>query len=239
MISYGNFLFRHRNWLFPLVLLALFAGFAPVPAGGSPQTDIWLDAVGVAIVLAGLAVRGAVVGLAYIKRGGMQKKVYAADLVTGGMFAHGRNPLYVGNFLMLLGYFVIHNSPWVYLVGGAYFLVAYHAIVAAEEKYLSEKFGEGYAEYCRDVPRWKIRTAGLGRTFRSMEFNWLRVLVKDYSSMDTGIITIVALLAWEAVSFHGLDAATEKLVTPAIVLVLVQLAVLTVLVLKKTGRLKA
>lgn len=239
MISFGNFLFRHRNWLFPLVLLVLFVGFQPVPAGGSPQTDVWLDVLGIAIVVAGLVLRGAVVGLAYIKRGGLQKKVYAADLVTEGMFAHGRNPLYVGNLLMLLGYFVIHNNPWLYLIGGAFFLIAYQAIVAAEEKYLSEKFGEGYAEYCRDVPRWKIRTDGLNQTFRDMEFNWLRVLVKDYSSMDTGIITIFALLALEAVYSYGLEPATETLVNLGIAFVVIQLAVLTILVLKKTGRLRA
>jgi protein-S-isoprenylcysteine O-methyltransferase Ste14 len=239
MISYGNFLFRHRNWLFPIVLSTLFFGFPPSYAGGSPQTDIWLDAIGIAIVLAGLSVRAAVVGLAYIKRGGLQKKVYAADLVTDGMFAHGRNPLYVGNLLMLLGYFVIHNNPWVHLMGGAFFLVAYHAIVAAEEKYLSEKFGEGYAEYCREVPRWKIRTDGIGKTFRNMEFNWLRVLIKDYSSMDTGIITIFALLACETVNFNGLEGTTGHLVTLGIALVLIQLVALTILILKKTGRLKA
>lgn len=239
MISYGNFLFRHRNWVFPLVLVALFVGFPPVPAGGTPRADAWLDAVGIAIVVAGLVVRGAVVGLAYIKRGGLQKKVYAADLVTDGMFAHCRNPLYVGNLLMVLGYFVIHNNPWVYVLGGAFFLLAYHAIVAAEENYLSGKFGAGYAEYCRDVPRWTIRMAGLTQTFRSMEFNWLRVLAKDYSSMDTGIITVLALLAWEAVNSYGLGGATRELAALGVILVVVQLGALTILVLKKSGRLKA
>lgn len=239
MIAYGNFLFRHRNWLFPLILVALFLGFPPVAAGDDPRVDRWLDGLGIAIVLAGLAVRGAVVGLAYIKRGGLQKKVYAADLVTDGMFAHSRNPLYVGNLLMLLGYLVIHNNPWVYLLGGVYFLVAYHAIVAAEENFLSGKFGAGYDEYCRDVPRWRIRLSGLGETFRGMKFNWTRVLAKDYSTMDTAVITVVALLAWEAISFHGLEAATLWLEELAAILVAVQIAALIILALKKTGRLKA
>lgn len=238
MIPYGNFLFRHRNWLFPLVLVILFAGLPPVPAAGTPQADLWLDAVGIVIVLGGLVIRGAVVGLAYIKRGGLRKKVYAADLVTDGMFAHSRNPLYVGNLLMVLGYFMIHNNPWIYLLGGAYFLLAYHAIVAAEENYLSEKFGEGYAEYCRDVPRWTIRKAGLVHTFRGMEFNWPRVLAKDYSSADTGIITVFALLGWEAVRFRGFDGATDELIALGVILVVVQLAALTILLLKKSGRLR-
>jgi len=239
MIAYGNFLFRHRNWVFPLVLVALFVGLPPAPAGGSPQADIWLNAIGILIVVAGIVVRGAVVGLAYIKRGGLRKKVYAADLVTDGMFAHCRNPLYVGNLLMLLGYFVIHNNPWIYLLGGAYFLLAYHAIVAAEENYLAGKFGDGYAEYCRDVPRWTIRTAGLAQTFRSMQFNWLRVLAKDYSSIDTGIVTVFALLAWDAVNSYGLRGAAGELIALGAALVVVQLAALAILLLKKTCRLRA
>lgn len=105
MIAYGNFLFRHRNWVFPLFMVVLFVAFLPARGGTLP------DIVGLAIVLAGLIVRGAVVGLANIKRGGLQKKVYAADLVTDGMFARCRNPLYVGNLLMISGYLVIHDNP--------------------------------------------------------------------------------------------------------------------------------
>lgn len=234
MIAYGNFLFRHRNWVFPLFLIALFFGLPPVPAGD----DIWLDGLGIAIVLAGLVVRGAVVGLAYIKRGGLQKKVYADDLVTDGMFAHGRNPLYVGNLLLLLGYFVIHNNPWVYLVGGVAFLVAYHAIVAAEENFLSGKFGQGYADYCRDVPRWWIRPAGLGRTFGAMEFNWRRVVAKDYSTMATAIGTVLALLAWETFVWHGLEASRGKLAVLLAALVASQVAAAAISRLKKRGFLK-
>lgn len=239
MIAYGNFLFRHRNWVFPLFMLVIFVAFRPVQWGGTPESDLPLDLVGIAIVVAGAAVRGAVIGLAYIKRGGLQKKVYAEDLVTDGMFAHSRNPLYVGNLLMLLGYLVIHNNPWVYVLGGVFFLTAYHAIVAAEENFLSAKFGTGYDAYCRDVPRWRIRLAGLGETFRRMEFNWLRVLVKDYSSIDTGAITVLALLAWEAISFRGFDAAVGSLVPLGIVFVVIQAFALAIVVAKKTGRLKA
>lgn len=238
MIAYGNFLFRHRNWVFPVVMFALFVGFRPAPWGGSPDSDRLLDLLGIAIVIAGLALRGAVVGLAYIKRGGLHKKVYADDLVTSGMFAHCRNPLYVGNLLMLTGFLVIHNNPWVYGLGGLFFLTAYRAIVAAEEDFLSRKFGVAFAAYCQDVPRWAIRVRGLGRTFRDMEFQWKRVLVKDYSTMDTGLITVLALLALQTISLGGLAVAGETLLRFGALLIAVQLPVLTILIMKKTGRLK-
>jgi len=239
MIAYGNFLFRHRNWVFPLVMLVLFIGFRPSPWGGSAASDLWLDLAGIAIVIAGIVVRGAVVGLAYIKRGGLQKRVYAADLVTGGMFAHCRNPLYVGNMLMLLGFLVIHNNPWVYALGAVFFLTAYHAIVAAEEKFLADKFGDAFAAYCRDVPRWTIRLSGLGDTFSSMTFNWRRVVVKDYSTVDTGVITVLALIAWQTISFNGFETARITLILLGMLLIFAQLPVLAVLVMKKTGRLRA
>lgn len=238
MIAYGNFLFRHRNWVFPLVMVMLFLGFKPVPAGGSADSDLWLDLVGVAIVLAGIVTRGAVVGLAYIKRGGLAKKVYAADLVTDGMFAHCRNPLYVGNLLMLAGYLVIHNNPWVYVLGGAFFLIAYHAIVAAEENFLRDKFGEGFEAYCRDAPRWRIRIKGLAETFRGMKFNWTRVVAKDYSTIDTAAITVLFLFGWEAVVFNGFDNAGGTLILLGGVFLAVQLVALGIRTMKKTGRLK-
>jgi protein-S-isoprenylcysteine O-methyltransferase Ste14 len=62
-----------------------------------------LDALGVVVLAGGLALRSLVVGLAYIKRGGKGKKVYADALVTDGIFAHSRNPLYLGNILILCG----------------------------------------------------------------------------------------------------------------------------------------
>ena len=43
------------------------------------------------------------IGYEYIVRGGRQGKVYAEDLVQGGVFAHSRNPLYLGNLLIIVG----------------------------------------------------------------------------------------------------------------------------------------
>ncbi len=66
--------------------------------------------IGLIITVSGQVIRGATIGLAYIIRGGKNKKVYAEDLVTTGIFAHCRNPLYVGNILMLAGVGVLSNS---------------------------------------------------------------------------------------------------------------------------------
>lgn len=234
-IAYGNFLFRFRNLVFPAVMVLLFVAFQPAFLGGSG--DAWLNAFGLMIVIAGQAVRVGVIGLAYIKRGGLKKKVYAENLVTEGVFAHCRNPLYVGNGLMMLGFFVIHNSPWVYLLGGAFFLYAYRAIVAAEEQFLHGKFGAAYEAYCRDVPRWWIEPRGLGRTFQDMSFNWRRVLIKDYATAQTWLITVLGLIAYEAVVAQGFAGAQDILIGIAIAAGVVFALALAVRVLKKSKRL--
>jgi protein-S-isoprenylcysteine O-methyltransferase Ste14 len=233
LIAYGNFLFRYRNAVFPAAMVLLFLGFRPVFAGGDLASDRWLDLLGVLIVLAGQAVRAAVIGLAYIKRGGLDKKVYAAHLVTDGLFAHSRNPIYVGNLLMVAGYLVVHNSPWVYLLGGGFFLISYRAIVAAEEQYLHGKFGPAYVAYSRDVPRWWIMPAGLGATFAQMTFNWRRVVIKDYSTFMTATITVLGLYAYEVYVAQGFEQGGGALAAIGGLALAVVLATLGIRALKK------
>ena len=97
--------------------------------------------VGTAVVLLGQIIRAMTIGLDYIIRGGRNRRVYAEDLVTTGIFSHCRNPLYVGNLLVLLGLGIAANS--IYFVGilMPLFLLFYQAIVLAEENFLRNKFG--------------------------------------------------------------------------------------------------
>ena len=178
MIALGNFLFRYRNGLFPLALLLLLV---PSP----PAFPDWRIAAlaGASLVLFGQLLRATTVGLDYIIRGGREGKVYAEDLVTGGMFNHCRNPLYVGNYLGILGALMASNSLVAIAVGGIGFLVAYVAITLAEERFLRGKFGPAYDEYCASVPRFGLKPGGLGATLRDSTFHWRRLLVKEYGTM--------------------------------------------------------
>ena len=128
-VRYGRWLFKYLNKVFTVVMLVLLLGLPPVTVGHDVRLDRWVDVLGIAIAAAGQILRAAVIGLEYIKRGGVNKQPHADKLVTGGMFAHCRNPLYVGNLLILAGLFVIHNHPLVYVLGGLFYLSAYYAIV--------------------------------------------------------------------------------------------------------------
>ena len=188
MIAIGNFFFKWRNYLFPVFVVALFAFKAPVEV--SPQLEI----LSILFVFAGLAMRATVIGFAYIKRGGMNKKVYADKLVTQGMFELCRNPLYVGNMLAIIGIFLMHGDPIVIAIGITVYAFIYQCIIYAEEAYLQKKFGKSFAAYCKKTPRWLPVIHRFNTATQKMAFGWKRVLVKDYTTIatNTGALAIIA-----------------------------------------------
>ncbi len=177
MVKIGNVVYHNRNWLFPLFYLMLFI----------PSREVFTDPVmamiiGFTVTIIGQIIRVATIGLRYIIRGGKNRRVYAEDLVTDGIFAHCRNPLYVGNILILVGLGIASNSLLFMAVCTPLFLFFWQAIVIAEENFLRNKFGEPYDLYCKDVSRWLINPSGLGATLNSMKFNWGRVIRREHNS---------------------------------------------------------
>ena len=81
----------------------------------------------------------------------------ATALATGGVFAHIRNPMYVGGCIALFGIAVGFAFDWVLLLELASLPLIHYGIVVAEEAYLETKFGEPYRRYKASVPRygWK------------------------------------------------------------------------------------
>ena len=206
LVAAGNFFFHWREILFPAVQVVLVFTFAPVPWFGGPAGDARADALGILIILFGQALRAAVIGFAYIQRGGKDRAIHADDLVTSGLFAHCRNPLYDGNLLILVGLFVVHGSPWVVSLGTAFFAFAYLAITLAEENYLAARFGAAYEEYRRRVPRFVPDVRGLSRTLEGSTFDWAKVIRKEYGSTFAWVTLLLLILGREA--YAWLDAAT-------------------------------
>lgn len=229
----GRFFFKFRDFLFPVVFLGLALASEP---GGGPW-DRALDLLGILVALAGQLLRAVVIGFAYIRRGGKDKQVYADSLVQEGVFAHSRNPLYLGNFLALVGFCLIHDSALCYLVGIPFFAFAYLAIVAAEEEYLHGKFGAEYEAYCRRVPRFIPSFSGLGATLGGMSFDWKRLVRKEYGSTFAGLSLILALLIGDEYRLHGPDSARGLLPGVLSVWAVLVCGYLTARVLKKSGAL--
>jgi len=143
------------------------------------------------------------IGYDYIRRGGKDYAVYAERLVQGGVFAHSRNPLYLGNILIVLGLALIASSTYVYLVGLPFFLLAYAAIIAAEEDYLRRKFGAEYEDYCRRVNRLWPDWTGFGKSVEDMEFSWRRVVKKEYNTTFVWLAMALGLKLWDLESLPG------------------------------------
>jgi protein-S-isoprenylcysteine O-methyltransferase Ste14 len=184
----GHFLFRYRNSLFPVACVLLF-----LPGPDPFQDPIQAAVVGAVVALLGQIVRAATIGLRYVVRGGRNRRVYADDLVTEGLYAHTRNPMYVGNLLIMIGLAIASNSWATIAVAVPLGLFMYASIVAAEEDYLGQRFGAAFSEYCRDVPRWLPKISGLGATLGSMRFRWRRLLVKEYGT-PFGWVSILVLM---------------------------------------------
>lgn len=237
LVGLGNFFFRYRNGVFPVVFLGLALLDRPRLAGGSWRSDGWVDLLGFLVALAGQILRAVTIGFAYIRRGGLQKKVHADRLVQEGMFAHSRNPLYVGNFLGLLGFMIVYHGPLVWGIGLPFFALAYRAIVAAEESFLGGKFGSEFADYCRRVPRFGIRLAGLARSLSAMSFDGRRVVRKEFGSTVSGATLLVLLWWWEHRVIAGPAAGEAALRAAAPVWFAFAAYYVVAFALKKSGRL--
>lgn len=75
------------------------------------------------------------------------------QLITTGIFAVSRNPIYVGFWLFLLGQLLVFPNwvPLVYLLAGSWL---FHRQVRREEEFLREHYGGEFVEYCGRVRRY-------------------------------------------------------------------------------------
>jgi len=237
LVRFGHFLFKRRKFVFPLVSLSILLAGKPRLLFGSESWDRALDAVGIAVAVAGQTLRAMVIGLAYIKRGGESGSIDAPNLVVEGLFAHCRNPLYVGNMMEFTGLILILNSPVGYLIGLPFFALGYYSIVLAEEGFLRGKFGASFDDYCQRVNRFVPSFRGLRLTLTGMSFNWKRVIRKEYGTTFVWLTTLFALLAWQSYTFHDWPAARPTVRLLMALWIPVPLAYIAARSLKKSGRL--
>jgi len=234
MIQIGNFFFKYRNWVFIPLYLAVFI---PSPEIVTIEHHAWVMWTGLFITILGQGIRCATIGLAYIVRGGKDKKVYASHLVTEGVFNHCRNPLYVGNILKLVGIGILANSLLYVAVFIPAFLFIYQAIVLAEENFLRGKFGQEFDAYYQRTNRWVPKLSGLFSTFNSMNFRWQRPLVKENSSIYVWLIGIALILLFKYPELTDYDVQLRNKLLMGILLILT-IIYFSIRYLKKSGKLR-
>jgi protein-S-isoprenylcysteine O-methyltransferase Ste14 len=198
MIAIGNFFFKYRNQLFIFLYALLLVPSPELITETSFGPGYWKIAlwVGLFITTLGVVIRGLTIGLTFIERGGDKAlRIHAEALITKGLFTHCRNPLYVGNNLMLLGLGILSNSLIYVIVVVPVFLFIYQCIIYAEEDFLTKKFGQPYLDYCSKTNRWLPNLKGIGKTFSSMKFNWAKCMLTENNTQifwATGVfLTII------------------------------------------------
>jgi protein-S-isoprenylcysteine O-methyltransferase Ste14 len=125
-----------QRWRVPLGFLCGFVFIAL--AKPSPRTLI----VGAVVSVVGLAIRAWASG--HIRKN--------SELAISGPYAYTRNPLYLGSFLIGLGFTVASGRWLLALLFAALFLGIYFPVMRVEATTVAGLFGEHYESYKRSVP---------------------------------------------------------------------------------------
>jgi len=155
-----NFLRYASSFIAPIVMCLLLPYWI-VRSGGHTIAGSLQDAA-VLRLLAGGAVTA--VGLTLfvltvrmfilIGRGTIMPWDPTRHLITGGLYAHVRNPMILSVLIVLLGEALLFASSWIALEAGLFFVINSLYFGYSEEPGLEKRFGEEYKEYKKHVPRW-------------------------------------------------------------------------------------
>jgi protein-S-isoprenylcysteine O-methyltransferase Ste14 len=152
----GNWLFRWRSYLpllaIPLFITALWQGKVLEHIFGDKATDYW-EAFSICVSFLGLGIRCLTVG--YVPRGTSgrnTKSQLAESLNMTGMYSVIRNPLYLGNFVIVFGITLFIQVWWFALIVWVGFLLYYERIIFSEEEFLRKKFGAVFINWAQKTP---------------------------------------------------------------------------------------
>jgi protein-S-isoprenylcysteine O-methyltransferase Ste14 len=178
----GSWLFRHRSFL-PLLCLPLFAASLTDYhyLENSRQINEWWQILCLLISVAGLAVRVITVGRAPGGTSGRNTQVQIAfSLSTTGMYSVVRHPLYLGNYLITLGYTMVFHLWWLVCVVSCLYALYYERIMMAEEAFLRQQFGKNFEEWAAATPAFIPRMTGWKPA--ALPFSWRTVLEREYNA---------------------------------------------------------
>lgn len=184
----GSWLFRHRSYLalagFPIMAFSL-KSFTYI--GQSEQINERWQIICFLISMLGLAVRVVTIGFVPRRTSGRNTQRQVAEtLNTTGMYSIVRNPLYLGNFLMMLGFAMFFHTWWVVFAATSICALSYYCIVQAEEAFLKERFGTEFELWAAGRPAFIPKLTGWKQP--ALPFCWRTVLRREY----TGFFIVTA-----------------------------------------------
>ena len=120
----------------------------------------------------------------------------AKELAISGPYAYTRNPLYVGSFILGVGFTVASGVWWLALIFSALFIGIYLPVMRVEAEDIRDIFGADFDEYELNVPLFMPRLTRWQRTGVKFDFQ-LYLRYREYRAA-IGAVVAVAVLAAKA-----------------------------------------
>ena len=143
----------------------------------------------------GLAVGGAIALVGVLVRAWASGHITKNEkLATTGPYAHTRNPLYFGSFLIAAGFAVAAHWSLLLLVLG-FFVLVYAPTMERERANIRERFPEAYDEYSKNVPGFLPRPTPWRSTEPVEAGGFSSALYMKHGEWKAGL-TYVLVMAW-------------------------------------------
>ncbi len=190
MEAQGNWLFRWRSYL-PLALLPLlFFILYDIRQHGYIFSEATLQFYTICCIIIsflGLLVRILVIGVVPAGTSGRNTVSQRAnELNTKGIYSVVRHPLYLGNYLIILG--IVMSLPvwWGTVIYSLLFMLYYERIMLAEEAFLRGIYKEKYMKWAETTPAFIPSFTGWVKS--DLPFSIRNILKREYP----GFFAIVA-----------------------------------------------
>jgi protein-S-isoprenylcysteine O-methyltransferase Ste14 len=138
----------------------------------SPAGWPWF-AAGIVVVALGVMLHGWAAG--YLARAGYAER--EKILTVRGPYRHNRNPYYLAQMTMDLGFFLAAGWPLLYFFYFPIIFFVYRRWVVNEESFLESEFGEQYRTFMREVPRWSFRLKAAPARGSELRFQWATFMI--------------------------------------------------------------
>ena len=136
-------------WLALFVALVWGIGVVPLRLFGG-----WGDALGWSLVVAGLLLMAVAAAQMVLARTSFIPRRDPAALVTGGVFRLSRNPIYLGDALVLLGVALIRDAALSLPLVPLFAWLITQRFILGEEARLRAAFGPAFAAWAARTRRW-------------------------------------------------------------------------------------
>ena len=179
-----NLFFKSRSFT-PIPILLMMLYFA------RPNSPYFL--LGIVLITIGEMIRLRSVSFA----GGETRtmNVGASSICKSGPYSIVRNPLYIGNVMIYVGFAFVAGSVYVVtisLITLVYFLIQYSLIISLEEEALEEKFGDEYITYKKLVPSILPRINNKFRNYDTIPCSLAKTIKTEKRTLQN--IFLVSLL---------------------------------------------